>query len=115
MHRYIRSKINQKEDEPEIVFRQDVIVGLKYGIDISVACDICKICGNYLDKSRVSTKITCKNGTWKYVGLFGHRVDQLVSKCIKHKDVITIETNGITSQAKELNDFLVRVILDIKA
>ena len=114
IRRYIRTKINGKEEE-EITWSQDIIVGLRYGIDIDVACDICKICGNYLYRSKVRTNIICKNGKWEYLGAFGHRVDQLASKCIKNKDVITIETIGIESQAKELNDFLARVILDIKA
>ena len=113
--RFITDKESRRASEEEILFSQSIIVGLRYGIDIDVSLDICKICGNYLYKSKIKTNLICKGKKWKYRGPFGDTVIQLVLKEIKKKDVIKIETIGIESQAKELNDFLARVILDIRA
>jgi len=111
MFRYIKTKPIIAENEEKCFFTKTVVVGLRHGIDVKKACDICRICGNYLYKFKIKTTLIYEEQKWEYLGPFGDTVDQLVFKEIKQKNMVTIETIGIKVQAKELNDFLARVLI----
>jgi len=115
MFRYIKTKPIINENEKKCLFTKTVIVGLRHGIDVKKACEICRICGNYLYKFKIRTNLIYEEQRWEYLGQFGDTVDQLLFKEIKDKDTVTIETIGIESKAKELNNFLARVIIGIMA
>lgn len=112
--RYIKSKINRNEGEEDIICIREVQVGLRYGIDMESALFLCKIFGNYLRKSKTKATLIYKGKRWEHRGPAGNTVDQLLKKEIRQNEMVTIEIEGIPSQAHELLDFIVRVIKKIR-
>ncbi len=108
MLRFIENKIDNHSHLPIRICKTTVAVRLKNGVDLEVCLVICKICSNYLSKSKTRCDIYHKGEEWEFRGRYGDQLDDLFLMEIERKNSIVVKTKG--RQARELNDLLVKVV-----